>query len=116
MRTLWVAILALSFIWQPIAMAATRAHETEHLLILGHPLHAQHTIPGVPDDESQPSEANDPWHCLMHIGQCCGHYVALPSGLPRAVAPSHGNSAPMWSDEAVQGHVPSRPLRPPIDD
>jgi hypothetical protein len=110
LRALWVVLLALAFVWQPVLLAAGAAHGSTHALAgeHGHD-HDDHDgdAPGAPHGE-------DPWHGLMHVVHCCGALCVLPVealalalAVPAAEAASPGLAASSSPD------LP-HPLRPPI--
>lgn len=112
-RAFW-AVLLLALVWQPTLLAASEAHESEHLIQTGHAHDADHQGPGIPADELDAPDEDDLWHGLMHLGHCCGQASALPSdgvSVPDMRGPT---SEAMASLLPLQSLTLRQPLRPPI--
>jgi len=115
-----LALLVLTFLWHPALIAASEAHESEHLVRTGHAhdahsdeAHAGGTL-AIPADESPEPEGEAPWHELLHVGHCCGHAQAMP--IDWLVVPPMLIPGPDIAFRAtvIPSPVPARLLRPPI--
>lgn len=119
-RVLLAALLVLTFLWHPALIAASEAHESEHLVRTGHAhdahageAHADNTHAIVADESPDP-EGDAPWHELLHAGHCCGHAQAMP--IEWHVLPPMLIAGPDIAFRAavIPAPMPTRLLRPPI--
>lgn len=73
-RLLAFCLAALGVLAKPMLVFAADAHTARHVLLTGQDGHSKHDSPTKVIDAD---DAADPWHVLMHVGDCCGHSVAL---------------------------------------
>jgi hypothetical protein len=117
LRALWVLVLALAFVWQPVLLAAGAAHGSAHALADEHPhghahSHGDHDHHGG-DEPAAPHDDN-PWHGLMHVVQCCGALCVLPVEAPVLALAALPSTAPPRTQLTTASPVLPHPLRPPI--
>lgn len=113
-RALWVLLLLLAVVVKPALVLASETHESSHALQTGHVHAAAQDAHQVPSDEVTDVGDIDPWHGLMHLGQCCSHPSTVP-GSDFSLSPLLADIAPEIALVAQRANagVP-QPLRPPI--
>ena len=113
-RALWVLLLLLAVVLKPALVLASETHESSHAVQTGHVHAATQDAHHVPSDEVAGVDDVDPWHGLMHLGQCCSHPSTVPGG-DFAISPLPADIAPeiaLISQRTSAGT--QQPLRPPI--
>jgi hypothetical protein len=113
-RALWVLLLLLAVVVKPALVLASETHESSHAVQTGHVHAAAQDAHQVPSDEVSDVGDVDPWHGLMHLGQCCSHPSTLPA-VDISISPLLAEIAPeivLITQRANAGT--QQPLRPPI--
>lgn len=96
---------------KPVLAFAGDMHEAEHAGLVEDDQHGHGDDTPDPID---PSDAKNPWHSLMHFGQCCGQTPAvLPLVQPGSILPVVTAPLPPWSAAFKPASHPVD-LRPPI--
>lgn len=117
LRALWVALLALAFVWQPDLLAAGEAHGSAHVLADGHahgPGHGHDDHHDHNDDAPSAPHDEDPWRGLLHVVQCCGALCVMPGDLPALALAVPASLAPPMALADRSSPLLAHPLRPPI--
>ncbi|MBS0200451.1 MAG: hypothetical protein JSR70_08375 [Proteobacteria bacterium] len=118
MRTIALAILALSLILRPLAASLGELHEFAH-----NPTNQHQDIGDLPtkasitDGAKVASEGDnaEPLHLLLHFAHCCGHAAATPSEFHLQAFNSPPASRPTWQLQATVASARWKtPFRPPI--
>lgn len=111
LRVLVLCLVVGGVLAKPLLVIASDAHTASHVLATGEDGHGDHDTPSEPID---PNDAKDPWHALMHLGECCAQSPALlPDVDPCAFAPLGGlllRSQPIAFEPTAQAAL----YRPPI--
>lgn len=88
LRVLILCFVVVGVLAKPVLVFASDAHTVKHLLLTGEDGHGDH---GTPSNAIDPNDAKDPWHALMHLGECCAQSPALlPDIDPGTIAPIGG--------------------------
>lgn len=108
LRILLLGLLMTGVLVKPMVAFAGELHEAEHVLLTADD--------GLADDGSSdlvdPSDSKNPWHALMHYGDCCGQSTALlPLATLGSITPTVTDLLPPLSVEfqPTAHHVAFRP-------
>ena len=118
LRTIALAVLALSLILRPLAASLGELHEFAH-----HPISQHQDIDDLPAKASIAKAAQmasegdgaQPLHVLLHFAHCCGQTAATPVNYVFGAVDSPPATQPAWRLEI--SHASARwtpPFRPPI--
>ncbi len=110
-RLLVLGFVACGVLAKPVLVFASDAHSVRHVLLTGEHGHDDHEASVDPID---PDDANDPWHALMHLDECCGHGAALPPDIETATAPPPDSPRLARDSTAFKPTRQLAPYRPPI--
>lgn len=111
LRVLILCFVVVGVLAKPVLVFASDMHTVKHILMTGEDGHGDH---GTPSDPIDPKDAQDPWHALLHLSECCGHAVALlPDIEPASLAPIGAIALPPHSFELTPT-TRIAPYRPPI--
>lgn len=104
-----LAMLMAGLVMKPVLAFAGDMHEGGHAVVAEGDAHA-HDAPEATD----PTDANDPLHALMHFAHCCGQTPALLQPMqPGPSMPAVAVLLPPWP-VTFEPAVHPVDLRPPI--
>ena len=118
LRTIALAILALSLMLRPMAASLGELHEFAHGSAGQHHDIGDHSIKTLVADVAQAASGDDganPLHLLLHFAHCCGHTAATPAETYLTAFNPPPAARPAWhlQTTVASARWPT-PFRPPI--
>ena len=117
LRILWIGLLALALMVQPMVAAIGEVHELNHVsasqgITLAH---ADHHANASHAERSPERESNDAMHVLLHFAHCCSQTPTTLGSAQVKVLGIAGSDAPLVAQAELPLQASTNDvLRPPI--